>query len=73
MRMHEFARNRIYANKKSGIPAGSEETFTRRIYLHLFFNPIRRVEEDSAFDKDLFEIIKIEGGGRIEELSENAL
>ena len=73
MRMHEFARNRIYANKKSGIPAGSEETFTRRIYLHLFFNPIRRVEEDSAFDKDLFEIKKyIEEGGRIEELSENA-
>lgn len=73
MRMHEFARNRIYANKKSGIPAGSEEKFTRRIYLHLFFNPIRRVEEDSAFDKDLFEIKKyIEEGGRIEELSENA-
>ena len=73
MRMHEFARNRIYANKKSGIPAGSEETFTRRIYLHLFFNPIRRVEEDSAFDKDLLEIKRyIEEGGRIEELSENA-
>ena len=73
MRMHEFARNRIYANKKDGIPAGSEETFTRRIYLHLFFNPIRRVEEDSAFDKDLFEIKRyIEEGGRIEELSENA-
>ena len=73
MRMHEFTRNRIYASRKDGLPAGSEETFARRIYLHLFFNPFRRVEEDAALDRDLFEIRQyIEEGGKIEDLGESA-
>lgn len=73
MLMHEFTRNRIYASRKEGLPAGSEESFSRRIYLHLFFNPIRKVEEDAAFDRDLFELKEyLEEGGQIESLSENS-
>lgn len=73
MLMHEFTRNRIYASRKEGLPAGSEESFSRRIYLHLFFNPIRKVEEDAAFDRDLFELKEyLEEGGQIENLSKNS-
>jgi transposase len=73
MMMHEFSRTRKYAGRKTGMKKGDEEAFTRRVYLHLFFNPIKRVEEDVAFDKDLFELKGIlEEGKAVEELSDNA-
>ena len=56
MRMQEFSRARKYASAKKGLAEGDEEIFRRRIYLHLYFNPLRRVEQDTAFDKDIFEL-----------------
>ena len=56
MRMQEFSRTRKYASTKKGLSEGDEEIFRRRIYLHLYFNPLRRVEQDTAFDKDIFEL-----------------
>ena len=51
-------------------PRRWKETFTRRIYLHLFFNPTKRVEEDAAFDHDLLELkSQLEEGTSVEELS----
>ena len=74
MRMQEFSRPRKYASQKKGLQAGDEESFSRRIYLHLYFNPVRRVEQDSLFDKDLFELKNlIETGSTEEELSESAI
>ncbi len=71
--MHEFARNRLYASRKKELPVGSEEKFSRRIYLHLYYNPIKRVEEDAALDNKLLEIrALLESGKQIEELSEDA-
>ena len=37
-RMQEFSRKRKYASSKKGLAAGDEESFRRRIYLHLYFN-----------------------------------
>ena len=72
--MQEFSRTRKYASSKKGLSAGDAELFRRRLYLHLYFNPLRRVEQDAAFDKDLFELkTLIEDGIPEEELSENAL
>ena len=72
--MQEFSRTRKYASSKKGLSAGDAELFRRKLYLHLYFNPLRRVEQDAAFDKDLFELkTLIEDGIPEEELSENAL
>ena len=74
MRMQQFSRPRQYASRKKGLQAGDEETFTRRIYLHLYFHPMRRVEQDSLFDKDLFELKSLlENGTPETELSESAM
>ncbi len=73
MLMQEFSRARKYASTKKGLSEGDEETFRRRIYLHLYFNPLRRVEQDTAFDKDIFELkALLEDGTSEEDLSESA-
>lgn len=67
---HDSTYKRKYASKKKDLPIGQEETFSRRIYLHLYFNPTKRVEEDIAFDHGLLELKKqLEGGTQVEELS----
>lgn len=74
MRMQEFSRERKYANRKKGLSCGDTESFQRRIYLHLYFNPLRRAEQDAAFDKDIFELKRlIEEGVPEEALSEGAV
>ena len=74
MRMQEFSRARKYASAKKGLAEGDEEIFRRRIYLHLYFNPLRRVEQDTAFDKDIFELkTLIEEGTPEESLSDSAV
>ena len=73
MMMHEFSRIRKYGSQKKNLKEGDEETFRRRIYLHLFFNPMRRVEQDNAFDNDLFELKGyVEDGKGEQDLSESA-
>lgn len=70
MLMHDFTYKRKYASRKKGILQGEAETFSRRIYLHLFFSPTRRVEEDAALDRDLLELkVQLEKGTPVEELS----
>jgi transposase len=67
--MRDFIKVRKYANKKSGQQKGDEEIFRRRVYLHLYFNPARRVEEASSFDESLIELRKnIEMGIKLEDL-----
>ena len=74
MKMQEFFKTRKYASKSKGLSEGDEETFKRRIYLHLYFNPMRRVEQDSDFDKDLFELKDlVESGITEDKLSDNAI
>lgn len=71
--MRDFAKMRKYANNKTGAQKGEEETFRRRIYLHLFFNPFRQVEEDIAFDTDLLELKRnLEEGTAVEDLADSS-
>ena len=67
--MRDFVKVRKYANKKSGLQKGDEEVFSRRVYLHLFFNPTRKAEDSISFDNDLIELRKnIEKGIKVEDL-----
>ena len=71
--MRDFPKTRKYASKKGGLAKGDEEVFTRRIYLHLYFNHTRRAEECLRFDNDLIELRRsIEEGVKAEDLPEAA-
>jgi transposase len=71
--MHDFTKTRKYGNKKAGLSKGDEEIFRRKVYLHIFYNAARKVEEDSCFEQELISIKKLldEGTG-MSELSEAA-
>jgi transposase len=71
--MREFVKVRKYAGRKSGLQKGDEEVFRRRVYLHLYFNPARKAEEDASFDNDIIELRRsIEGNIKVEDLLKNA-
>jgi len=71
--MREFKKIRKYANHKTGARKGDEETFAKRVYLHLFYNPSRKAENAAAFDKDLMELKKLVEVGEEGSLTEAAL
>ena len=56
MLMHDFEKERKYASHKTGAAKGSTETFSRRIYLHIFFNASRQAEDRTAFENDMLEL-----------------
>jgi transposase len=71
--MREFVKARKYSSHISGVKKGDEETFRRRVYLHLFFNAERKAQEDAAFDADLIELKGyLEGGANIDSLPKAA-
>jgi transposase len=71
--MHDFEKIRKYANHKSGAAKGSAETFTRRVYLNIYFNASRQSADREAFGADLFELKKLlEAGTAVNELSPSA-
>ena len=71
-RMHDFVKVRKYAGHMRSIQKGDEETFRRRIYLSLFFNPSRKVDDDQSFDSDLIDLKdSIEGGTDVAGLSDS--
>ena len=72
MLMRDFQKVRKHGDK-TGRKAGDVNTFRRRIYLHLFFNPMRQAEDKAAFEADLMEIKNLlESGKQLDELSESA-
>lgn len=71
--MRDFQKVRKYGGKASGKQAGDVEIFRRRVYLHLFFNPMRQAEDKAAFESELIDIKGLlESGKQEEELSEPA-
>lgn len=67
--MHDFERKRKYASHKSGAQKGDVETFTRRIYLNIYFNHSRQSADKAAFETDLFELkTLLESGTPVDEL-----
>lgn len=70
---HDFEKTRKYSSQKKGTQKGDTEIFSRRIYLHVYFNAVRQTEEKNAFDHTLLELkALLEGGTAVEELSESA-
>jgi len=70
--MREFKKVRKYNNHLTGARKGDEETFTKRIYLHLYFNPSRKAENDATFENDLMELKRLVEAGEEGNLSETA-
>ena len=73
MLMHGFEKIRKYTNHKNGAEKGTVETFSKRIYLNIFFNQSRQTADKAAFDADLYELkTLIEKGTPLSELSDAA-
>ncbi|MDD5597832.1 MAG: transposase [Victivallaceae bacterium] len=53
-RIHEFSRER--RRSRNGRIAGEEETFSRRLYVHVFYSPDNDAKKELAFRKDLLEL-----------------
>lgn len=71
MLMRNFTKVRKYANKKTGAVQGEEETFTRRVYLHIYYNANRKVDEDQAFERELLSLkTRLEYGMSIEDFND---
>ena len=71
--MHTFEKTRKYANHKSGADKGDTETFTRRIYLNIYFNLSRQNSDKAELENDLYELkTLLENGTPVEELSPSA-
>jgi transposase len=73
MLMRNFVKVRKYANKKTGAAPGEKEIFSRRIYLHIYYNATRKVDEDQSFERDLLSLKKtLEEGMSIDDLNDAA-
>lgn len=71
--MRDFTKIRKYANKKTGAGKGEEETFTRRVYLHIYCNATRKVDEDQAFERELLALKnRLEDGTPVGDLNDAA-
>ncbi len=53
-RMHEFSRMR--QRSRIGKASGEKETFSRRLYVHVFHSPDNGAKKELAFRKDLIEL-----------------
>ncbi|OVE80966.1 transposase, partial [bacterium M21] len=53
-RMHEFSR--IRQRSRNGKAAGEEETFSRRLYVHIFYSPDNEAKKELAFRRQLLEL-----------------
>lgn len=54
VRMHEFSRMR--QRSRNGKASGESETFSRRLYVHVFHSPDNNAKKELAFRKDLLEL-----------------
>jgi len=71
--MREFKKVRKYDSHSTGARKGDEEVFTKRVYLHLYYNPSRKAGNDAAFESDLMELKRLVEAGEEGKLSETAL
>ena len=60
-RTHEFSR--VRQRSRNGKVAGDKETFSRRLYVHVFYSPDNDAKKELSFRKDLLELkAQVEGG-----------
>jgi len=70
--MREFKKVRKYDSHLTGARKGDEEPFTKRVYLHLYYNPSRKAENDAVFEHDLMELKRLVEAGEEGNLTETA-
>ncbi len=71
--MREFVKTRKYNSAKTGIAKGEQEVFRKRVYLHIFFNAMRKVSEDQCFERELLELKEmLENGRTVDELDKKS-
>ena len=51
-----FKYRRTYGSKKKGLVSGDYDTFTKTIYLHLYYDSERKEEEDREFFSEIMEL-----------------
>ena len=59
MLMHTFERKRKYASKKKQLEKGDVEKFEKRIYLHIYYNPVKREDDDAYLCAQIDELKKM--------------
>ena len=67
--MHEFSRTRQRSRNKKF--SGCDETFSRRLYVHVLYSPANEAKKELAFRKDLLEL-KEQVENRVIEFSKSA-
>ena len=50
---HTFERVRRHGSREKGLKAGDTEPYSRRLYLHIFFNDVNRIKKNRAMDEEL--------------------
>jgi hypothetical protein len=71
--MHIFKKNRRYASKKKGLNKGSVETFEKRLYLHFYYNPVKKVQENDCLYAEIANLKKmLEEGVQISDMTDTA-
>ena len=71
--MHSFEKTRRYANRKKGLDKGSVETFEKRLYLHIYYNPTKREQENADLYTEIEELKKmIEEGTPLDAMTDMA-
>ena len=70
---HTFEKIRKYASKNKKLDKGAVETFEKRLYLHIYFNPIKKENDDASFFTQIDEVKSmLEEGFPIDEMTEAA-
>lgn len=71
--VREFTKRRKYASRAKGLEKGDEESFRRRVYLHLCFNHARQAADKEALDTELVRLRSfLAEGGAWEDLNERS-
>jgi len=73
MLSHVFEKSRKYASRKKGLGKGSIETFEKRIYLHIYYNPFKKEDQDANLYTQIEGLKKmLEEGTPLDDMTEAA-
>ncbi len=54
---HQFSK--VRQRSRNGTAAGEKETFSRRLYVHIYYSPDNEAKKELAFRKDLIDLKKL--------------
>ena len=69
--LRTFEKTRKYASRKKELLRGSVETFEKRLYLHIYYNPVKKEIEDACLYTEIEELKKtLEEGTLIKDMTD---